>query len=72
MVQTVLLKVLTAGGWDEIESPRAYCRRAAHREALRELEAQRRSEPLEAVESHAQSTAPGPMELVVRSHSGCL
>jgi RNA polymerase sigma-70 factor (ECF subfamily) len=66
VAQTVLLKVLTAGGWDDIESPKAYCRRAAYREALRELESQRRSEPLQAVEPHARSTAPDPWEITVR------
>lgn len=66
VAQTVLLKVLTVGDWNEIGSPHAYCRRAARREALRALEAERRREPLSVVESHARSAAPDPWELAVR------
>lgn len=66
VAQTVLLSLWTGGTWEEIESPGAYCRRAAHREALRVLESRRRSESISAVPPQARSTAPGPWDRVVR------
>ena len=46
VVQTVLLKLLIAGNWQRIESPRAYFQSAVNREALRALDLRRRSVPL--------------------------
>jgi len=66
VVQTVFVKMFDDGAWRELETPRAYCRRAARREALRALESRRRGRPLTDIEEHARSTSLGPDDLVIR------